>query len=182
MAPFVAACKRHGVPVAGADRIAIQPEVAVRDIMALLAFLARSGKLPENAEETVERLLDQVGIREYAEMYPSELAVGVKRAVAIARALAADPEAVLYDEPTTMVDPHMSVHMMALIARLNREMKLTSVIVTHDLELMRQVADDVVILHEGRAIYFGPVGEIERNEHPHIQEFLSLDRMAAEVE
>jgi phospholipid/cholesterol/gamma-HCH transport system ATP-binding protein len=76
----------------------------------------------------------------------------------------------------------MSVHMMALIARLNREMNLTSVIVTHDLELMRQVADDVVILHEGRAIYFGPVGEIERNEHPHIQEFLALDRMAAEVE
>jgi phospholipid/cholesterol/gamma-HCH transport system ATP-binding protein len=72
--------------------------------------------------------------------------------------------------------------MMALIARLNREMNLTSVIVTHDLELMRQVADDVVILHEGRAIYFGPVGEIERNEHPHIQEFLALDRMAAEIE
>lgn len=143
---------------------------------------SRSGKLPENADEIVERLLDQVGIREYAEMYPSELAVGVKRAVAIARALAADPEAVLYDEPTTMVDPHMSVHMMALIARLNREMNLTSVIVTHDLELMRQVADDVVILHEGRAIYFGPVGEIERNEHPHIQEFLALDRMAAEIE
>lgn len=140
---------------------------------------SRSGKLPENAEETVERLLDQVGIREYAGMYPSELAVGVKRAVAIARALAAEPEAVLYDEPTTMVDPHMSVHMTALIARLNRELKLTSVVVTHDLELMRRVADDVVILHEGRVIYFGPVNEIEQSEHPHIQEFLALDRMAA---
>lgn len=141
-----------------------------------------SGRLPENAEEIVEGLLDQVGIREYAEMYPSELAVGVKRAVAIARALAADPEAVLYDEPTTMVDPHMSVHMTALIARLNRERKLTSVVVTHDLELMRQVADDVVILHEGRVIYFGPVGGIEQSEHPHIQEFLALDRMAAAID
>lgn len=140
---------------------------------------SRSGQLPENADEKVEKLLDQVGIREYAKMYPSELAVGVKRAVAIARALAADPEAVLYDEPTTMVDPHMSVHMTALIARLNRELKLTSVVVTHDLELMRQVADDVVILHEGRVIYFGPVDGLEQNDHPHIQEFLALDRMAA---
>lgn len=138
---------------------------------------SRSGKLLQNADEIVEKLLDQVGIRAYAGMYPAELAVGVKRAVAIARALAAEPEAVLYDEPTTMVDPHMSVHMTDLIARLNRQLKLTSVVVTHDLELMRHTADNVVFLHEGRVIYFGSVAEMERSDHPHIREFLARDRL-----
>jgi phospholipid/cholesterol/gamma-HCH transport system ATP-binding protein len=60
---------------------------------------------------------------------------------------------------------------------LKEQLKLTSVVVTHDLDLMRRVADRVVVLHEGRVIYFGKVAELEHSEHPHIREFLELDRV-----
>jgi phospholipid/cholesterol/gamma-HCH transport system ATP-binding protein len=84
---------------------------------------------------------------------------------------------VLYDEPTTMVDPIMSDHLGDLMLRLKRQLNLTSVVVTHDLDLMYKVADRVVFLYDGRVIYFGPVGEMEKSDHPHLQEFLALDRV-----
>ena len=109
--------------------------------------------------------------------YPADLSTGYKRAVAIARALAAQPQCVLYDEPTTMVDPIMCDHLGDLMLRLKQQLKLTSVVVTHDLDLMRKVADRVVFLYEGGVIYFGPVSELEKSDHPHIHEFLELDKV-----
>jgi phospholipid/cholesterol/gamma-HCH transport system ATP-binding protein len=97
--------------------------------------------------------------------------------VAIARALAAQPQCVLYDEPTTMVDPIMSDHLGDLMLRLKKQLKLTSVVVTHDLDLMYKVADRVVFLFEGGVIYFGPVADLAKSSHPHIQEFLELDKV-----
>jgi phospholipid/cholesterol/gamma-HCH transport system ATP-binding protein len=76
-----------------------------------------------------------------------------------------------------MVDPIMSDHLAGLMLRLKRQLHLTSIVVTHDLDLMRKVADKVVFLHEGRVIYFGPTGEMYRSDHPHIQEFLAMDRV-----
>ena len=131
-----------------------------------------------NKEEIVRGLLAMVELEDYADVYPTELSTGHKRAVAIARALAAQPECILYDEPTTMVDPIMGDHLAALMLRLKTQLKLTSVVVTHDLDLMRRVAEKVVILHEGRAIYFGPVSELESSQHPHIKEFLAMDRVS----
>jgi phospholipid/cholesterol/gamma-HCH transport system ATP-binding protein len=131
----------------------------------------------QNKEDVVNGLLDMVDLREYRDVYPTDLSTGYKRAVAIARALAAQPECILYDEPTTMVDPIMSNHLASLMLRLKKQLHLTSVVVTHDLELMRKVADRVVFLYEGRAIFFGPVDELNRSEDPHIQEFLSMDRV-----
>jgi len=133
----------------------------------------------ENKHEVVRGLLAMVELEDYADVYPTDLSTGHKRAVAIARALAAQPECVLYDEPTTMVDPIMGDHLGTLMLRLKTQLKLTSVVVTHDLGLMRRVADKVVILHEGKAIYFGPVSELEKSTHPHIQEFLAMDRVDA---
>jgi phospholipid/cholesterol/gamma-HCH transport system ATP-binding protein len=130
-----------------------------------------------NKEDVVDGLLRMVGLAEHREAYPSDLSTGHRRAVAIARALAAQPECVLYDEPTTMVDPLMSDILMSLMQRLKEQLRLTSVVVTHDLDLMRRVADRVVVLFEGRVIYAGPVGEIERSDHPHIRSFLELDRV-----
>jgi len=127
-------------------------------------------------QEVVARLLEMVGIGAYVHALPSQLPTGLKRAVAIARALAAEPEAILYDEPTTMVDPPMSEDIAELIRKLKERLRLTSVVVTHDLHLMRQVADKVVVLHDANVIFFGPVVELERAEHPHIREFLALDR------
>ncbi len=130
-----------------------------------------------NKQEIVDGLLKMVDLLEYRDMYPSDISTGYKRAVAIARALAAQPECILYDEPTTMVDPIMSDHLANLMLRLKRQLHLTSIVVTHDLELMRKVADRVVVLHDGKVIFFGPVGELEHSDHPHIQEFLALDRI-----
>jgi phospholipid/cholesterol/gamma-HCH transport system ATP-binding protein len=131
----------------------------------------------QNKEDVVNGLLEIVDLAEFRDVYPSELSTGYKRAVAIARALAAQPECVLYDEPTTMVDPIMSDHLAGLMLRLKRQLRLTSVVVTHDLDLMRRVADSVVILHKGEAIYFGPVSGLDACPHPHIREFLAMDRL-----
>ncbi|MCL6544692.1 MAG: ATP-binding cassette domain-containing protein [Bryobacteraceae bacterium] len=130
-----------------------------------------------NREEVVDGLLSMVGLLEYKDAYPADLSTGYRRAVAIARALAAQPECILYDEPTTMVDPIMSDLLTNLMLRLKSELRLTSVVVTHDLDLMRNVADRVVVLHDGKVIYFGAVEELERSDHPHIQEFLNMDRV-----
>jgi len=131
----------------------------------------------KNKEDVVNGLLSMVDLLEYKDYYPSDLSTGYKRAVAIARALAAQPECILYDEPTTMVDPIMSDHLTHLMLRLKNQLQLTGVIVTHDLELMRNVADRVVVLFEGHAIYFGPVADLEKSQHPHIKEFLAMDRV-----
>jgi phospholipid/cholesterol/gamma-HCH transport system ATP-binding protein len=131
----------------------------------------------ENKEEVVDGLLRMVDLLDYKDAYPSDLSTGYKRAVAIARAIASQPECILYDEPTTMVDPIMSDHLGNLMLRLKNELKLTSVVVTHDLDLMRKVADRVVFLHEGRVIFFGPVGELDQSEDPAIREFLAMDRV-----
>ena len=131
----------------------------------------------KNKEDVVNGLLQMVDLLEYRDVYPTELSTGYKRAVAIARALAAQPECILYDEPTTMVDPIMSDHVGNLMLRLKRQLGLTSVVVTHDLDLMRKVADKVVMLYEGKAIFFGTVAEMDRFDHPHIREFLAMDRV-----
>ena len=131
----------------------------------------------QNKEDVVDGLLRMVDIAEAKDSYPTDLSTGYKRAVAIARALAAQPQCVLYDEPTTMVDPIMSDHLGDLMLRLKRQLKLTSVVVTHDLDLMYKVADRVVFLYDGTVIYFGAVGELEKSDHPHIREFLDMDRV-----
>jgi phospholipid/cholesterol/gamma-HCH transport system ATP-binding protein len=76
-----------------------------------------------------------------------------------------------------MVDPIMSDHLGNLMLRLKRDLKLTSVVVTHDLDLMRKVADQVVFLADGHAIYFGPVNDMDKSDHPLIHEFLAMDRV-----
>src|SRR6516225_2715923 len=131
----------------------------------------------QNKEDVVDGLLDMVDILQARDVYPSDLSTGYKRAVAIARALAAQPQCVLYDEPTTMVDPIMSDHLSDLMLRLKKQLKLTSVVVTHDLDLMYKVADRVVVLYEGTVIFFGPVADLEKSDHPHIREFLEMDRV-----
>ena len=130
-----------------------------------------------NKEDVVHGLLHMVGLADYKDTYPADLSTGHRRAVAIARALAAQPECILYDEPTTMVDPIMGDHLAELMLRLKTQLGLTGVVVTHDLELMRRVADKVVVLFEGRAIYFGPVADLSKSTHPHIQEFLAMDAL-----
>ena len=131
----------------------------------------------EQTYQIVDGLLEMVGVRGLRDMFPSELSTGMKRSVAIARALAAQPEAILYDEPTTMVDPLMAQLLGDLIQKLKHQLKLTSIVVTHDMRLAQKLADRVVFLHEGKAIFFGPLSEWERSSQPVLQEFLKLDEL-----
>src|SRR5579864_8022471 len=131
----------------------------------------------QNKEDVVHGLLKMVDILEAKDAYPADLSTGYRRAVAIARALAAQPQCILYDEPTTMVDPIMSDHLAELMLRLKKQLKLTSIVVTHDLDLMNRVADRVVFLHQGQVIFFGPVTDLEKSDHPHIKQFLALDHV-----
>jgi phospholipid/cholesterol/gamma-HCH transport system ATP-binding protein len=130
-----------------------------------------------NKEAVVEGLLKMVGIWESRDVYPAELPTGFRRAVAIARALAAEPQCILYDEPTTMVDPIMSDHITQLMLRLKKDLRLTSVVVTHDLDLLNRVADRVVFLNKGQVAFFGPLKDLYRSTDPDIQTFLELDKV-----
>src|SRR5271167_3538087 len=131
--------------------------------------------------QVVDGLLEMVGVKEMKDLLPSDLSTGMKRSVAIARALSAQPECVLYDEPTTMVDPMMGNLLGDLIARLKLQLHLTSVVVTHDMRLAKKLADRVVFLYEGRAIFFGPYKDMEKSNEPIIQEFLELDELKLEA-
>ena len=131
----------------------------------------------EKVDATVRRLLDELELREFADRLPSDLSTGVKRAVAIARALAEDPEAILYDEPTTMVDPLMAAHMSDLIAGLKAKLHKTSIVVTHDTHLAKKLADRVIFLQEGRLGFFGTWQELEKSHEPFLRNFLAQDEL-----
>jgi phospholipid/cholesterol/gamma-HCH transport system ATP-binding protein len=143
----------------------------------LFSLELREDYTSHNKEDVVNGLLKMVDILEARDAYPADLSTGYRRAVAIARALAAQPQCILYDEPTTMVDPIMSDHLGNMMLRLKKELRLTAVVVTHDLDLMYKVADRVVFLFEGKVIFFGPTHELEKSEHPHIREFLEMDKV-----
>jgi phospholipid/cholesterol/gamma-HCH transport system ATP-binding protein len=125
--------------------------------------------------QIVDGLLQMVGVREMRDLLPSDLSTGMKRSVAIARALAAEPDCILYDEPTTMVDPLMAQLLGDLIQRLKHQLHLTSIVVTHDMRLARKLGDRIVFLHEARVVFFGSPEEMRRSEQPIVREFLTLD-------
>ena len=131
----------------------------------------------EQIYQIVDGLLDMVGVKPMRDLLPSDLSTGMKRSVAIARALAAQPECILYDEPTTMVDPLMATLLGDLIQKLKHQLKLTSVVVTHDMRLAKKLADRIVFLHEAKAIFFGTVEEMEQSREEVVQEFLKLDEL-----
>jgi len=93
----------------------------------------------------------------------------------MARALAAQPEIVLYDEPTTMVDPIIARRLGSLIQRLKHQLGFTSIVVTHDTRFAEKLADTVLFLHQGRAQFFGPLSAFLKSPDPAIGRFLSLD-------
>lgn len=131
----------------------------------------------EQMFQVVKGLLEMVGVAGMENLLPSELSTGMKRSVAIARALASQPAAVLYDEPTTMVDPLMGNLLGDLIERLKMQLHLTSIVVTHDMRFAEKLADRVVFLHEGTVRFFGTTEEMNATEDEVLREFLELDRL-----
>ncbi len=140
--------------------------------------LRERNAMPEDEMMQVVRgLLEMVGVAGMDNLLPSDLSTGMKRSVAIARALAAQPAAVLYDEPTTMVDPLMAHLLGDLIERLKQQLHLTSIVVTHDMRFAEKLADRVVFLHEGKARFFGTMQEMRASRDPVLNEFLALDEL-----
>lgn len=140
--------------------------------------LRERGDMAENQIlKVVSGLLEMVGVAGMDNLLPSDLSTGMKRSVAIARALAAQPAAVLYDEPTTMVDPLMAHLLGDLIERLKGQLHLTSIVVTHDMRFAEKLADRVLFLHEGRARFFGTVEEMRESDDEVLKEFLELDAL-----
>jgi phospholipid/cholesterol/gamma-HCH transport system ATP-binding protein len=135
----------------------------------------RGGQEEDQFQQIVDRLLGLVGAEDAADALPASLSTGRKRAVAIARALASQPEVVLYDEPTTMVDPIIARRLGGLIKRLREQVGFTAIVVTHDMRFAERLADTVLFLHEGRAAFFGSLKDFLASPDPHIQQFLTLD-------
>jgi ABC-type transporter Mla maintaining outer membrane lipid asymmetry ATPase subunit MlaF len=135
------------------------------------------GLTDADVEGYVRKLAGELEVEEVLDKLPSELSTGMKRAVAIARALAQNPEAILYDEPTTMVDPIMAGHMGDLIARLKEKFHRTSIVVTHDTHLAKRLADNIVFLQDGRVTFFGPWDEFEDSSDPFLHNFRMQDAL-----
>ncbi len=127
--------------------------------------------------QVVKGLLEMVGMAGMDSQLPAELSTGMKRSVAIARALAAQPSAVLYDEPTTMVDPLMGHLLGSLIQRLKMQLHLTSIVVTHDMRFAERLADRLVFLHDGGVRFFGTTEEMRASQDPVLREFFSKDEL-----
>jgi phospholipid/cholesterol/gamma-HCH transport system ATP-binding protein len=145
--------------------------------------LSDSGYTDADIENKVEEYLRLVEIEDLADLMPSELSTGMKRAVAIARALAAQPKAILYDEPTTMVDPLMSQTINKLIRKMERQLGLTQMVVTHDIaNCAEKVADHVALLDKGKFVFIGTIEELYASDHPVVKEFVEEDRIRFQKE
>jgi phospholipid/cholesterol/gamma-HCH transport system ATP-binding protein len=141
----------------------------------LFPLRERGGLDEEQLQQIVDRLIALVGAEDVADALPASLSTGRKRAVAMARALAAQPEVVLYDEPTTMVDPIIARRLGSLIQRLKHQLGFTSIVVTHDMRFAERLADSVLFLDQGKARFFGPLRDFLASRDEDVQQFLTLD-------
>lgn len=128
---------------------------------------------PEAIARIVAEKLALVGLQGAEDKMPGDLSGGMKKRASIARALVGDPQLILYDEPTSELDPLMAVTVGEEILRLNRRMRVTSVVVTHDRDLAFGIADRIALMSDGEIVAIGTPSEIRRTPHPLLQEFLS---------
>ena len=149
-----------------------------------VAFPLRDLSLDEDEiDKRVQEKLRLVEIEDISDRMPSELSTGIKRAVAIARALAVEPRGILYDEPTTMVDPLMSQTINTLIRKMQTQLGMTQIVVTHDIaNCAEKVADRVALMDKGRFVFNGTMEELYASDHPVVREFVEEDRIRFEKE
>ncbi len=105
-------------------------------------------------------------------LYPAELSGGMQKRVALARAIAAEPEIIFFDEPTTGLDPIMADVINDLVVKCVRELGATTLSITHDLVSARKIAHRIAMLHDGKIIWHGPVGDIDRSDNPYVDQFI----------
>src|SRR5215471_15420782 len=143
--------------------------------------LSDDGRSDAEVDQKVDEYLKLVEIEDLADLMPSELSTGIKRAVAIARGVAAQPKGILYDEPTTMVDPLMSQTINKLVRKMQRQLGLTQMVVTHDIaNCAEKVADHVALLNQGKFVFIGTMAELYASDHPVVREFVEEDKIRFE--
>jgi phospholipid/cholesterol/gamma-HCH transport system ATP-binding protein len=135
-------------------------------------LVEHTNKKPEEVAEIVNHKLRMVGLPDISRKMPSELSGGQRKRVALARAIALDPEVILYDEPTTGLDPIRSDVINELIVKLQSQMHVTSVVVTHDMNSALKVADRLVMLYEGKLIFDGTPDEIRNTKNEVVKRFV----------
>jgi phospholipid/cholesterol/gamma-HCH transport system ATP-binding protein len=132
-------------------------------------------KSPNEIARIVKEKLEIVGLRGQENRSPSDLSGGMKKRVAIARALVVEPHLILYDEPTSELDPVIAVTIGEEILKLNRRIHVTSIVVSHDRELAFGIADRIALMNEGQILAVGAPDAVKNNPHPRIQEFLTAN-------
>jgi len=127
---------------------------------------------PGLIDEIIKTKLAMVGLDGFQQFYPANLSGGQRKRVALARAIALDPEVILYDEPTTGLDPIRSDIINELILKLQRELGVTTVVVTHDMTSAYKIADRIIMLHNGKIVADGNADHIRNHPHPTVQQFI----------
>jgi phospholipid/cholesterol/gamma-HCH transport system ATP-binding protein len=149
------------------DSMSVWQNVAFR-------LLRGTGKLPKaQAREIAIEKLRRVGLKpEVGDLFPAELSGGMQKRVGLARAIAADPQIIFFDEPTTGLDPIMSGVINELIREITVEMGATAMTITHDMTSVRAIADKVAMLHGGKVRWTGPISEMDATSDPYVQQFI----------
>ncbi|HEY3863203.1 MAG TPA: ATP-binding cassette domain-containing protein [Verrucomicrobiae bacterium] len=140
-----------------------------------LYLTEHQAKSPAEIDATVARALETVGLKGLQDRAPSDLSGGMQKRVAIARALVIEPQLVLFDEPTSELDPLMAVTIGEEILRLNERTGSTSIIVTHDRELAFATGHHIAMIHDGRILFLGTPQEVQRHPDPIIQKFITAE-------
>ena len=141
-----------------------------------VAFRLLRGRAPLSADQARDIAIEKlrrVGLKPAtADMFPAELSGGMQKRVGLARAIAAEPEVIFFDEPTTGLDPIMAGVINALIREIVVEMGATAMTITHDMTSVRAIADNVAMLHDGLIRWSGPVGDLDSTPDPYVQQFI----------
>lgn len=136
--------------------------------------LKETTNLPEDRiEEKVMKALAAVGLADAADKYPSEISGGMQKRAGLARAIVCEADVILYDEPTSGLDPVTSVHINALIKKLNVEFGITSIVVTHDIPSALKIADRMLLIKDGRVVECSAPAEFVKSQNPDVREFIA---------
>ena len=161
--------KKMGMSFQGS---ALLKSISLADNVALP--LREHTALEESTIDIMTRIkLELVGLGGFENYLPSELSGGMKKRAGIARAMAMDPEIIFYDEPSAGLDPIVAAGIDELIRKMQETFKLTSVVVTHEMESVKLIADSVCMLKGGRVVGIGTLDELERSDHPYVQQFFA---------
>ena len=150
---------------------ALYDSMSVRENL-LFALRDVKGISSKEKQTKVEKYLDAVLLLDAIDKMPSELSGGMRKRIALARALVTEPAIILYDEPTTGLDPITTREISYLIESVQKQFKLTSIVVTHDLECARIVADNIAVLHNGKIHFYGKFDDIDKSDVKIVKDFL----------